>query len=99
MKTLKVILKIITNKFVITGIAFGVWTLFFDQNDWLTLREKANELKALKANIAYLNGEIAKMNREKDALNTNAKVLEQYARENYRMKRDNEDVYVIEKTK
>jgi len=54
-------------------------------------------LDGVKDHIAYLNTEIARMARERDELRTDRSKLEKYARENYRMKHDNEDVYVIEK--
>ena len=78
-------------------MVFAVWTLYFDQNDWISLNQRSNELKAVKNNIAYLNTEIERMNKEKNDLQTNPKMLEKYARENYRMKHTGEDVYVIEK--
>ena len=34
---MKKVIKIVTNKYFITGIIFLSWTIFFDQNDWMTL--------------------------------------------------------------
>ena len=51
----------------------------------------------VKDNIAYLNAEIAKMEKQKEGMTSDPAVLEQYAREQYRMKRDNEDLYIIDK--
>lgn len=93
---MKKVLKVVANKYFITGFAFVVWCAFFDQNDWFSLRDKQKDLNALKANIAFLNKEIDNMDEEHNALLHDDKKLEQYARENYRMKRDSEDVYVIE---
>ena len=93
---MKKVLKIVANKYFITGLAFVVWCMFFDQNDWFSIHEKQKDLNSLKSNVAYLNGEIAKMDDERNALLHDNKKLEQYARENYRMKQDNEDVYVID---
>lgn len=94
---MKKALGILTNKFVLTAIAFGVWMFFFDQNDIRSMQERKQELQDTKDNIAYLNNEIAKMEREHDDMIGSPQKLEQYAREQYLMKRDNEDVYVIEK--
>ncbi len=93
---MKKVLKVITNKYFITGLAFVIWCAFFDQNDWISLHGKQKELDTLKSNIAYLNSEIDKMSDERNALLSDNKKLEQYARETYRMKRDNEDIYVID---
>ena len=90
------LVKIITNKYLITTVAFVAWTVYFDQNDWISLQQRQKELNGVKDNIAYLNNEIARMNAERNDLLTNPAKLEQYARENFRMKHDGEDVYVIE---
>lgn len=93
---MKKVLGILTNKFVITGAVFAIWVIYFDQNSWLLQRQKTKEVENVERNIAYLNDEIAKMEHEYQELTTNPEKLEQYARERYKMKRDNEDLYIIE---
>ena len=93
---MKKVLKIVTNKYLLTLIGFLVWTIYFDQNDYFTLQQRQKELDGLKGNITYLQSEIERMNAEKNDLQTNPRKIEQYARENYRMKHDGEDVYVID---
>lgn len=90
-------LKIATNKYLLTTVAFLAWTIYFDQNDWISLRQRQRELNDVKSNIAYLNTEIDRMNKERTDLLNDPRKLEQYARERYRMKHDGEDVYVIDK--
>lgn len=94
---MKKVLSIVTNKFVLTALAFGVWMFFFDQNDFRSMQQRKQELQSIKDNIAYLNNEIARMEKDHEEMIGNPQRLEQYAREQYLMKRDNEDVYVIEK--
>ncbi len=94
---MKKVLSIVTNKFVLTALAFGVWMFFFDQNDFRSMQQRKQELQRTKDNIAYLNNEIASMEKDHEEMVGNPQRLEQYAREQYLMKRDNEDVYVIEK--
>jgi len=93
---MKKVLKIATNKYLLTIVAFIAWTVYFDQNDYMTLQQRQKELNGLKDNIAYLNGEINRMNTEKTDLQTNPRRIEQYARETFRMKHDGEDVYVMD---
>lgn len=88
-------LKIITNKYFITFIAFLLLMLFFDQNDWFTQRERRKQLEDTQQNIDFLSGESERMEKEIDELNANPRYLEQYAREKYHEKRDDEDVYLI----
>ncbi len=89
-------IRIITNKYLVTGVIFVVWVVYFDQNDWMSMQQRQKELKGVKDNISYLNNEIAHMNSERIGLLTNPAKLEQYARENFKMKHDGEDVYVID---
>jgi len=93
---MKKVFRILTNKYLVTAVAFVVWTVYFDQNDWMTLQQRQKELNGVKDNIQYLNTEINRMSMERNDLRTNPRKLEQYARENYRMKHENEDVYVID---
>lgn len=93
---MKKVLRIFANKYVLAGSAFLIWTAFFDQNDWQSMRKKRQELEDTQNDITYLNQEIARMEKEHEQLTSNPAKLEQFAREKYRMKRDNEDLYIIE---
>ncbi|MGO3708235.1 MAG: FtsB family cell division protein [Mesonia hippocampi] len=87
--------KIISNKYVIILLVFGVWMLFFDSNSWLIHQELDQELKELKNNKTYYEEEI--LNDKKTIKDLNHPVaIEKYARENYFMKKDNEEVFIIE---
>lgn len=88
--------RIVLNKYLITAIAFAAWMFFFDQNDYFTQRERQRQLRETEGDITYLQQEIAAMEKAYHALQTDPQKLEEYARERYRMKRDNEDVYIIE---
>lgn len=94
---MKKVLHILTNKFLLTILAFMAWMVYFDQHDWVSQQEKKRNLQDVKDNIAYLDKEITRMEKEKDGMTSDPQMLEQYAREQYRMKRDNEDLYIIEK--
>lgn len=94
---MKKVVRFITNKFVVTTLVFGAWMMWFDQNDYASQRERAQEVQDTKDNIAYLEKEIAMMEREHYELTNDPRKLETHAREQYKMKRDNEDVFVIER--
>jgi cell division protein DivIC len=96
---MKKVFKVVTNKFLLTTIGFVVWMVYFDQNDWFSMQQHKGDLKAAHDNVTYLNSEINRMEQERNDLVTKPEKLEQFARENFRMKRDNEDLYVIEKNK
>lgn len=87
--------KIITNLYVIILTVFVIWMLFLDENSYLTHREFNKEIKELETWIEYHKQKIATdketIEKLKDSLE-----LEKYAREKYLMKKENEDIYIIE---
>lgn len=93
---MKKALRIITNKYLLTAVLFVVWVGFFDRNDWFTQRQRVQELHKTRDNITYLRAQIADMEKQKDGLQNDTTILEKYARENYHLKKDNEDVFVFE---
>lgn len=93
---MKKVFSFITNKFVLTLAAFLAWMIYFDQNDWMAQQTRKKELRDLNDNIAYLQTEIGQMEKELEGMNKDPKVLEKFAREQYRMKKDDEDIYIFE---
>lgn len=87
--------RILSNKYLLLLLAFGVWMLFFDSNSWLVHHELNKEINELKSNKTYYEKEI-KDDRGIIEQLSNDEGLERYAREKYFMKRQNEDVFIIE---
>jgi cell division protein FtsB len=96
MKVLSHIPTWLKNKYVLTALGFTVWILFFDSRDFITshFREK-EELRKLEASKKYYEQQIATTRDELEQLKSNPALLERYAREKYRMKKDNEDLFLI----
>jgi len=83
------VLKILTNSYIVILIIFLSWMLFFDENTHLN-REFNREIKELNNTVNFYKKEI-KRDQLQDSLQ-----LERFAREKYLMKKENEDVYIIE---
>jgi len=96
MKLLNRIPSFLRNKFLLAGTGFVVWMLFFDRNDLLTQMERRRELKDLKQSKQYFEQQIAENREFSKDLQFNASAIEKYAREKYMMKRDNEDLFIIQ---
>lgn len=94
---MKKVFQFLFNKYLLTSAAFLVWMTFFDQNDWMTQKETQKQLQATKDNIKFLTAKTESMEQELKLLQSDPQKLEQFAREKYRMKRDNEDLYIIER--
>lgn len=87
--------KIISNRYILILLIFAIWMLFLDSNSWLIHNELDQEINELQTNKEYYQKEIAKdrqiINNLDDSLE-----IESFARQNYFMKRPNEDIFIIE---
>jgi cell division protein DivIC len=90
------VLNLFKNKFVIVTLVFIIWITFFSQYDLVNQRAHWAELDGMKKKIEFLQTEITRLEREKESLQTDSAVIEQYAREKYFMKTVHEDVYVFD---
>ena len=97
MASLKSITTFLKSKYLITGVAFIIWMLFFDSDDLTLQFKRIKELHQLQQSEKSLNKQIADSRKELELLKTSPSTLERYAREKYLMKRDNEDLYIIDK--
>ena len=95
MKLLEQIPSWLKNKYFIAFAAFVIWMLFFDTQDLFTQMRHHHELKDLQTSKAYFTSEIDKLNKIRLDITTNPVMIEKIARENYYMKRDNEDLFLI----
>lgn len=94
LERIKYILK---NKYYLTTILFLVWMLFLDRNDIITQVRHVVGLNRINHDREYYKEEIEKINNDLQELSSNKEQLEKFARENYLMKRDNEDIFIIVK--
>ena len=86
--------KFITNKYVIFLLVFIVWMTFFDENSFLNHRELNKEIDKLEDANKYYKGQISTDSKIIENLN-DPDSLEKYAREQYKMKKENEDIFII----
>ena len=91
----KRILKPFKNVFLIIIIVFSVWMLFFDSNSWFIHNELNNDIEKLEEEKEYYKNENNKDKKEIKALSTE-EGLEKFARETYNMKKEGEEIYLIE---
>ena len=85
------------NKYTIVGLLFVVWIALFDKYsfiDQLQLRAKISQMEKEKK---YYQKKIEEDKRKKDELLGNRDNLEKFAREQYLMKKENEDIFIIVK--
>ncbi|MCB0372322.1 MAG: septum formation initiator family protein [Muricauda sp.] len=87
--------KVMTNTYILVLTIFVIWMAFFDTNSLLIHMELRNEIQKLEKQKEFLKGEISK---DQEILKkmSDEKELEKLAREKYYMKKDNEEIFLIE---
>src|SRR5690606_24761450 len=94
LERIKYILK---NKYYLTSILFLIWMLFLDRNDIITQVRHMISLREINQDKEYYREEIEKINKDLRELTSNKEQLEKFARENYLMKKEGEDIFIIVK--
>jgi cell division protein DivIC len=95
MKLLTHIPSWLKNKYFIAVAVFAAVMLFFDKNDIFVQLSRNRQLKELEQSKLHYTQEVAGLEQIRDELIHNIGTIEQYAREKFLMKRDNEDLYII----
>lgn len=95
MKVLSGFFRVVLNKYVISLVVFVVWISFFDRNDLFTQHERKQELKKLQTSALFYEKEIAQTRKNLTELNNDPAVLEKMARENFYLKRNGEEIFIV----
>lgn len=95
LKIWKKILPYARNKYILTILIFIIWILFFDRNNLIDRARELRHLKQLEKDKKYYIERIDNDSKRLEQLKTNNKNLEKFAREQYLMKKDNEDIFVV----
>ena len=83
------------NKYVLTSVLFVLWMLMFDQNNLNERRKNNRDYNQLLREQEYFRKKIEENRKRIQELKTNDDNLEKFAREQYLMKKDNEDIFII----
>ena len=95
LKNLKTLISKSYFKYLLILLAFMVWMTFLDTNSLLIHAELNREIKKLKNKRDALSEEILK-DRSLIKKLDNVDSLEHFAREEYNLKKENEDIFIIE---
>ncbi|RXQ96859.1 septum formation initiator family protein [Ancylomarina salipaludis] len=89
------LIKAISNKFIISFLIFFFWVFFFDQHSIWERKEYKSRIEALTKEKEYFLNKIKKDKNRIHELKTNRENLEKFAREQYLMKKKDEDIFII----
>ena len=83
------------NKYTLVGGIFAVWLLLFDKYNFVTQMELRTKINDLEKERKYYREKIEDDRRKQEELLGDKERLEKFAREEYLMKRENEDIFII----
>lgn len=83
------------NKYVLTIIIFVIWVTLLDSNNLVARYREMRELHKLKIDREYFIKKIEDDKQKLHELKTDNHNLEKFAREQYHMKKSDEDLYII----
>ncbi|MCQ4034646.1 FtsB family cell division protein [Kaistella montana] len=91
----KLIQKYVLNKYFITVFLFLVWMIFFDNTSFLVVNELNGEINKYEKQLEYYKTEYQKNDDFYKKLMNNKSEKEKFARENYFMKKPNEEIFIL----
>ena len=83
------------NKYILTILIFSIWLLLIDSNNLIARYKDIRELHKLRNDREYLLKKIEVEKKKLQELRTDDHNLEKFAREQYKMKKPDEDLYII----
>lgn len=86
---------VVFNKYLLVLIVFAVLVTFFDNYNLIRRWKTGNNIKLLEKEISFYKNEIEKNKEQMQELQSSDENLEKFAREQYLMKKADEDIFII----
>ncbi len=83
------------NFYFLSTAVFLIWMLFIDSNDFISQYKLSNKLSGMEEQKSYYLEKIEEVQKDREELMSDDKLLEKFAREKYFMKKETEDVFII----
>ncbi len=84
------------NFYFITVVSFLAWMLFLDSNDLISRFKMSSKLRSLESEKEFYQEKISEVEKDRKELMTNKELLEKFAREKYLMKKESEDLFIVQ---
>ncbi|MFL3001950.1 MAG: septum formation initiator family protein [Cytophagales bacterium] len=86
---------LLKNFYFIFFISFLIWMIIIDSNGFLNRFRLSQKLDELRTEKEFYVQEIDKVTIDKEKFESNEEILEKYAREEYLMKKESEDIFYV----
>jgi len=94
-RVLRILIRILRNKYILTLLVLFIWLLIFDRNNLIDRIKYLRAVNEMEKQKMYYIEKIKEDSTRLNQLKTDNENLEKFAREQYFMKKDNEEVFVI----
>jgi cell division protein FtsB len=84
------------NFYFVSGVLFVLWMIFLDNNDLISRFKLSGKLNSLENEREYYQEKIQEVEKDHDELFGDKELIEKFAREKYLMKKETEDIFIIE---
>jgi len=86
---------LLLNKYTITLTLFLVFVTFFDEHNLIQRWKSHQKINQMEEELEFYRNEIKMTKEKKNELQSSDENLEKFAREQYRMKKSNEELFII----
>ncbi|HEY5916459.1 MAG TPA: septum formation initiator family protein [Chryseolinea sp.] len=93
---LKKLPKVFRNFYFLTAFFFVMWMIALDSNNLFTRYQLSSKLRSLENERVYYEEKIKEVEKDRDELFGDNESLEKFAREKYLMKKETEDIFIVE---
>lgn len=85
----------VLNKYVLTCLVFAVVLAFCGEHSLVERKKRSRQITELEEEIRVYDGKLKETRSQIEELKSGSGQLERYAREQYMMHADDEDVYIV----
>jgi cell division protein DivIC len=93
---LKKLPKAFRNFYFLTAFFFVLWMIALDSNNLFMRYQLSSKLRSLENERVYYEEKIKEVEKDRDELFGDNESLEKFAREKYLMKKETEDIFIVE---
>jgi cell division protein FtsB len=91
----KKIRSFFVNKYLIVFVVFAVFVTFYDEHNLIQRWQSYRKINQLEEDLKFYQEEIKATKQKMIELKSSKENLEKFAREQYFMKKEHEDIYII----
>src|SRR5690606_19083551 len=84
------------NFYTVGAAIFLIWMLLLDSNNLIARYQLSSKLSALENEKEYYEEKIEEVEKDRNELFGDRESIEKFAREKYLMKKESEDIFIIE---